>query len=94
MVAIRGNSLGHLRYVMKNTLQMMPLYGHYFYAHGCIYVKRGKFNQGKMINALNYLKTDNLCVSISLIIVRNACLCFYGRFICVLQTIYKRDSLK
>ncbi|XP_063613016.1 1-acyl-sn-glycerol-3-phosphate acyltransferase epsilon-like isoform X4 [Penaeus indicus] len=55
MISVRGGSLGHLRYVMKNTLQFMPLYGHYFYAHGCIYVKRGKFSQNKMIQALNYL---------------------------------------
>ncbi|XP_045605577.1 1-acyl-sn-glycerol-3-phosphate acyltransferase epsilon isoform X1 [Procambarus clarkii] len=55
MVSIRGGSLGHLRYVMKDTLQLIPLYGHYFYAHGCIYVKRGKFNQQKMIRALDYL---------------------------------------
>ncbi|XP_050731314.1 1-acyl-sn-glycerol-3-phosphate acyltransferase epsilon-like isoform X2 [Eriocheir sinensis] len=56
MVSLRGRSLGHLRYVMKNTLQLLPLYGHYFYAHGCIYVKRGNFNQAKMIDALDYLK--------------------------------------
>ncbi|MCL4132900.1 UNVERIFIED_CONTAM: hypothetical protein GTU68_048043 [Idotea baltica] len=56
MVAIRGSSIGNMRYVMKDTLQLIPLYGHYFYAHGCIYVKRGKFNQQKMIQALEYLK--------------------------------------
>ncbi|XP_069979198.1 1-acyl-sn-glycerol-3-phosphate acyltransferase epsilon isoform X5 [Penaeus vannamei] len=56
MVSVRGGSLGHLRYVMKNTLQLIPLYGHYFYTHGCIYVRRGKFNQGKMVEALDYLK--------------------------------------
>ncbi|ROT66163.1 hypothetical protein C7M84_015834 [Penaeus vannamei] len=39
MVSVRGGSLGHLRYVMKNTLQLIPLYGHYFYTHGCIYVR-------------------------------------------------------
>ncbi|XP_037776423.1 1-acyl-sn-glycerol-3-phosphate acyltransferase epsilon-like isoform X3 [Penaeus monodon] len=56
MISVRGGSLGHLRYVMKDTLQLMPLYGHYFYAHGCIYVKRGKFSQNKMIEALDYLR--------------------------------------
>ncbi|KAK7082972.1 hypothetical protein SK128_001968 [Halocaridina rubra] len=60
MVALRCGSLGHLRYVMKDTLQMIPLYGMYFYAHGCIYVKRGKFNQGKMVGALEYLKNPKI----------------------------------
>ncbi|XP_069947471.1 1-acyl-sn-glycerol-3-phosphate acyltransferase epsilon isoform X4 [Cherax quadricarinatus] len=60
MVSIRGGSLGHLRYVMKDTLQLIPLYGHYFYAHGCIYVKRGKFNQQKMIRALDCLRDPRI----------------------------------
>ncbi|XP_071524725.1 1-acyl-sn-glycerol-3-phosphate acyltransferase epsilon-like isoform X2 [Panulirus ornatus] len=60
MVSIRGGSLGHLRYVMKDTLQLIPLYGHYFYTHGCIYVKRGRFNQEKMIRALEYLRDPNI----------------------------------
>lgn len=60
MIALRGGSLGHLRYVMKDTLQLMPLYGHYFYAHGCIYVKRGNFNQRKMIASLDYLRHPSI----------------------------------
>ena len=63
MVAIRGKSLGNLRYVMKDTLQLIPLYGLYFYQHGCIYVKRGQFNQEKMIKALEYLRSDKIYVS-------------------------------
>lgn len=65
MVSVRGGSIGHLRYVMKDTLQLIPLYGHYFYAHGCIYVKRGRFNQDKMIQALDYLKNPKIPVSLS-----------------------------
>lgn len=64
MVSIRGGSLGHLRYVMKDTLQLIPLYGHYFYTHGCIYVKRGRFNQDKMIRSLEYLRDPKIPVSI------------------------------
>jgi len=60
MVAIRQGSIGHLRYVMKDTLQMLPLYGHYFYQHGCIYVKRGNFKQKKMEQALEYLQDPNI----------------------------------
>ncbi|KAF4529225.1 hypothetical protein B566_EDAN017663, partial [Ephemera danica] len=40
MVAVEQGSLGHLRFVMKHELQMLPLYGFYFYQHGCIYLKR------------------------------------------------------
>lgn len=60
MVSVRCGSLGHLRYVMKDTLQMIPLYGYYFFAHGCIYVKRGKFKQWKMVNALDYLRDPKI----------------------------------
>lgn len=76
MVSLRGGSLGHLRYVMKDTLQLIPLYGHYFYAHGCIYVKRGNFNQAKMIAALDYLKHPKIPVSggSGLISYNNVCL--------------------
>ena len=65
MLAIRQGSIGHLRYVMKDTLQMLPLYGFYFYQHGCIYVKRGNFRQNKMEEALKYLQNDKINVSIS-----------------------------
>ncbi|XP_042214663.1 1-acyl-sn-glycerol-3-phosphate acyltransferase epsilon-like [Homarus americanus] len=64
MVSIRGGALGHLRYVMKDTLQLIPLYGHYFYTHGCIYVKRGNFNQDKMIRSLDYLRDPKITVSV------------------------------
>ena len=62
MVAIRQGSIGHLRYVMKDTLQALPLYGHYFYQHGCIYVKRGDFKQKKMESALEYLSDPKIKV--------------------------------
>jgi len=62
MVAIRQGSIGHLRYVMKDTLQMVPLYGLYFYEHGCIYVKRGNFKQNKMESSLEYLKNPKIKV--------------------------------
>jgi len=60
LLAIRQGSLGHLRYVMKNTLQKLPLYGFYFYQHGCIYVKRGGFSQVKMERALQHLAHRNV----------------------------------
>lgn len=65
LLAIRQGSLGHLRYVMKNTLQKLPLYGFYFYQHGCIYVKRGGFSQVKMERALQHLAHRNVKASYS-----------------------------
>jgi lysophosphatidate acyltransferase len=63
MVAVRQGSLGNLRYVMKSSLQQLPLYGLYFYEHGCIYVNRGHFDPEKMINGLSYLQHPKINVS-------------------------------
>ena len=65
MVAVRQGSLGHLRFVMKDGLQWLPLYGHYFYQHGCIYVRRGQFSQHKMVRGLEYLQQERIRVSAS-----------------------------
>ncbi|XP_006004807.1 1-acyl-sn-glycerol-3-phosphate acyltransferase epsilon isoform X2 [Latimeria chalumnae] len=53
MLAIRQNALGHVRYVLKDGLKWLPLYGWYFSQHGGIYVKRSyKFNEKAMRNKL------------------------------------------
>ncbi|KAF7648341.1 hypothetical protein LDENG_00158290, partial [Lucifuga dentata] len=53
MLAIRQNALGHVRYVLKDGLKWLPLYGWYFSQHGGIYVKRSaKFNEKMMKNKL------------------------------------------
>ena len=62
MVAVRQGSLGQLRFVMKDGLQWLPLYGHYFYQHGCIYVRRGQFSQHKMERGLEYLQHGRIQV--------------------------------
>jgi len=41
MIAIRQESLGRIRYVLKSGLRYLPLYGCYFAQHGCLYVRRG-----------------------------------------------------
>lgn len=49
MLAIRQDSLGHVRYVLKDGLKFLPLYGWYFSQHGGIYVKRSaNFNEKAM----------------------------------------------
>ncbi|XP_008570275.1 PREDICTED: 1-acyl-sn-glycerol-3-phosphate acyltransferase epsilon [Galeopterus variegatus] len=49
ILAIRQNALGHVRYVLKDGLKWLPLYGWYFSQHGGIYVKRSaKFNEKEM----------------------------------------------
>uniref|UniRef100_A0A3Q3L044 1-acylglycerol-3-phosphate O-acyltransferase 5 (lysophosphatidic acid acyltransferase, epsilon) n=1 Tax=Labrus bergylta TaxID=56723 RepID=A0A3Q3L044_9LABR len=40
MLAIRQKALGHVRYVLKDGLKWLPLYGWYFSQHGGAYVKR------------------------------------------------------
>ncbi|XP_063772754.1 1-acyl-sn-glycerol-3-phosphate acyltransferase epsilon isoform X3 [Pseudophryne corroboree] len=53
MMAVQQNALGHVRYVLKDGLKFLPLYGWYFSQHGGIYVKRSaKFNENKMKNKL------------------------------------------
>ncbi|XP_068921517.1 1-acyl-sn-glycerol-3-phosphate acyltransferase epsilon isoform X3 [Petaurus breviceps papuanus] len=53
ILAVRQNALGHVRYVLKNGLKWLPLYGWYFSQHGGIYVKRSaKFNELEMRNKL------------------------------------------
>ncbi|KAG8178308.1 hypothetical protein JTE90_026279 [Oedothorax gibbosus] len=60
MLADRQGSIGHVRYVMKDSLQMVPLYGFYFYEHGCVFVKRNFFDSRKMISSLQYLQNPKI----------------------------------
>ncbi|KAI8480311.1 1-acyl-sn-glycerol-3-phosphate acyltransferase epsilon [Branchiostoma belcheri] len=56
MLAVRQGMLGHVRYVLKDGLRYLPLYGWYFRQHGCVYVKRGGNNEkalAKQIKDLN-----------------------------------------
>ncbi|KAM9316926.1 1-acyl-sn-glycerol-3-phosphate acyltransferase epsilon [Gastrophryne carolinensis] len=53
MMAIQQKALGHVRYVLKDGLKYLPLYGFYFSQHGGIYVKRSaRFNEDNMRNKL------------------------------------------
>uniref|UniRef100_A0A7M4ETP8 1-acylglycerol-3-phosphate O-acyltransferase 5 n=1 Tax=Crocodylus porosus TaxID=8502 RepID=A0A7M4ETP8_CROPO len=60
MLAIRQNALGHVRYVLKDGLKWLPLYGWYFSQHGGVYVKRSaKFNEKEMRDKLQaQVKTE------------------------------------
>ncbi|XP_055945741.1 1-acyl-sn-glycerol-3-phosphate acyltransferase epsilon-like isoform X2 [Argiope bruennichi] len=60
MLADRQGSIGHVRYVMKDSLQLVPLYGFYFYEHGCVFVKRHYFDSKKMVSSLRYLKDKRI----------------------------------
>lgn len=56
MVAARQDNLGSLRYMLKDSLQYIPLYGWYFYCHGCVYVRRGgQFQSDIAEKQLTYL---------------------------------------
>lgn len=58
ILAVRQNALGHVRYVLKDMLKWLPLYGCYFSQHGGIYVKRSaKFNEKEMrMKLLSYVR--------------------------------------
>lgn len=67
MIAARRGSLGRLRYMLKDSLQYIPLYGWYFYRHGSVYVRRrGQFQSHIAANQLNYL--SNLDVPVWMVI--------------------------
>ncbi|ELT96978.1 hypothetical protein CAPTEDRAFT_217174 [Capitella teleta] len=60
MLAVRQGSIGHIRYILKNSLRWAPIYGWYFRQHSCIYVKRsGKFEEKTAINQLQMMVDDN-----------------------------------
>ncbi|XP_054422179.1 1-acyl-sn-glycerol-3-phosphate acyltransferase epsilon isoform X1 [Pteronotus mesoamericanus] len=40
ILAVRQSALGHVRYVLKDGLKWLPLYGCYFSQHGGVYVRR------------------------------------------------------
>nr|XP_054772837.1 1-acyl-sn-glycerol-3-phosphate acyltransferase epsilon-like [Lytechinus pictus] len=42
IVASRAGCLGRVRYVLKDGLKYLPLYGYVFGLHGCIFVSRAK----------------------------------------------------
>lgn len=53
ILGVRGKSLGSIRYILKDGLKYIPLYGFYFRQHSCIYIKRsGKFKEDKMVKDL------------------------------------------
>ncbi|GAB6029855.1 1-acyl-sn-glycerol-3-phosphate acyltransferase epsilon [Chamberlinius hualienensis] len=59
-LAIRNGNLHKVRYVMKNSIQFVPLYGPFLLEHKCIYVNRESFNQTKMIDTLKDMMKQNL----------------------------------
>lgn len=59
ILAMQQDAVGHVRYVLKEGLKWLPLYGYYFSQHGGIYVKRSaKFDEGRMRGTLrSYVDT-------------------------------------
>ncbi|XP_056616341.1 1-acyl-sn-glycerol-3-phosphate acyltransferase epsilon [Triplophysa dalaica] len=54
VLAIRQNALGHVRYVLKDGLKWLPLYGWYFSQHGGVYVKKSaRFDENAMKKKLS-----------------------------------------
>uniref|UniRef100_UPI00358E3132 1-acyl-sn-glycerol-3-phosphate acyltransferase epsilon-like isoform X1 n=1 Tax=Myxine glutinosa TaxID=7769 RepID=UPI00358E3132 len=61
MVAVRQGALGDMRYILKDGLKWLPLYGWYFSQHGGTYVKRSlKFDEKMLLRKLDeYVKMDS-----------------------------------
>ncbi|CAF1053197.1 unnamed protein product [Rotaria sordida] len=63
MLAVRQDSLGHIRYILKNELKWIPLYGFYFQQHGCIYVHRNdKGDLERVEKGIGQIKSNGLPV--------------------------------
>lgn len=61
VLAVRQSSVGHIRYILKDVLKWVPLYGFYFRQHNCIYVKRGrKFRLEQAEKQLHQLVRNNI----------------------------------
>ena len=53
----RQNMIGNLRYVFKDALKYIPLYGYVFGVHGGVFVTRdGSYNENSMKKVLNKLQ--------------------------------------
>ncbi|XP_076815092.1 1-acyl-sn-glycerol-3-phosphate acyltransferase epsilon-like [Clavelina lepadiformis] len=56
VLSIRQNMVGNLRYVFKDSIKYMPLYGYVFGVHGGVFVRRdGLYNERNMKKVLNGL---------------------------------------
>jgi lysophosphatidate acyltransferase len=63
-VAIRQGCIGTIRYILKDSLKYIPIYGYYFEQHGCIYVKRrAAQDQVKMARSLQTIRDRKTPVS-------------------------------
>eukprot|EP00040_Diaphanoeca_grandis_P028446 m.164839 g.164839 ORF g.164839 m.164839 type:complete len:358 (-) comp31357_c0_seq1:462-1535(-) len=47
---------GQIRYILKDTLRLLPFFGWYFEQHGCIYIsKGGGFSEQRLVQSLQWL---------------------------------------
>ena len=55
--------IGNLRYVFKDSIKYMPLYGYAFGFHGGVYVKRdGTYSDTNMTKTLQKLKDRSVII--------------------------------
>ncbi|XP_033645034.1 1-acyl-sn-glycerol-3-phosphate acyltransferase epsilon-like [Asterias rubens] len=64
MMAIRGGRLGNLRFILKDGLKYLPLFGYVLGTHGGVYVKRAKKfddnNEKYFKRKLEYLRKNQI----------------------------------
>ncbi|KAL3202124.1 hypothetical protein MRX96_042696 [Rhipicephalus microplus] len=66
LLAERTGCTGNLRFIVKKTIQSVPLLGFYFHQHGCIYINRQQLNYFKMKQGLYYLQNKSIQSSVVL----------------------------
>ena len=64
MLSEQRQCTGTVRYIMKDGLKLLPIYGFYCYQHGCIFVgKSGKFKKQKLDKQLQDIRSNNIPVT-------------------------------
>ena len=54
-LALRAGAGGHVRYILKDSIRFIPLYGYFLYKHGCVYVRRKEGDRNMIGNQLRAL---------------------------------------
>ena len=64
-VALKAGAGGVVRYILKDSLKYVPLYGYFLYKHGCVFIRRRGDAQGVISKQLQRLVQQKRPVSTS-----------------------------
>ncbi|KJE92685.1 1-acylglycerol-3-phosphate O-acyltransferase [Capsaspora owczarzaki ATCC 30864] len=61
LIALRHGALGRIRYMMKRSLRLLPLYGWYFAMHSCVFVRKNwNHDQRGLLVVLDRFRSRNM----------------------------------